>query len=121
MESISERLSIIEAKLDKLVPLVDLLDTIIRVNINKTDTLKEDTPNDDTPKEFDANGRDLVYTLKDDNVYIYGTKTYQCRDLIKSSFKDTSWCKEKTSWTFKSFENIETTLSSIFPNIIKDQ
>lgn len=121
MEDITKRLDTIEAKLDKLVPLVDLLDTIIRVNINKTDTLKEDKPNDDTPKEFDANGRDLVYTLKDDNVYIYGTKTYQCRDLIKSSFTDTSWCKEKSSWIFKSFKNVETTLTNIFPNIIKHQ
>ncbi len=115
MENINKRLESLEAKLDKLLPVIDLLDTVIRANINKTDTLT-----DAKPKEFDPNGRELVYMLRDNIVYIYGTKTFQYRDLIKSSFKDVSWCKDKSSWTFQNFDNFEESLLNIFPNIIKE-
>ena len=115
MEDINKRLDSLEAKVDKLIPVIDLLDTIIRANIDKTDTL-----NDAKPKEFDPKGRELVYMLRDNNVYIYGTKTFQCRDIIKSTFKEATWCKDKSSWTFQNFDNFEQILFNIFPNIIKE-
>ena len=111
---ISERLTKIEKNLEKLVPLVDVLHTIVQHNMNKQDPLVEQ-------KLFQANGRDLVYTIKDSFVYIYGLKTYSLRDLIKSTFREASWSKEHSSWKFKLFENFQETLLTVFPNIIKDQ
>lgn len=111
---IGQRLANIEESLGKLAPLVDVLHTIVQHNMNKQDPLVEQ-------KSFQANGRDLVYTIKGDFVYLYGVKTYGFRDLIKATFKEASWSKEHSSWKFKTFENFEETLTNVFPNIIKDQ
>ena len=111
---ISQRLANIEESLGKLAPLVDVLHTIVQHNMNKQDPLVEQ-------KSFQANGRDLVYTIKDDFVYMYGLKTYSFRDLIKATFREASWSKEHSSWRFKKFENFEETMMNVFPNIVKDQ
>lgn len=118
MEKFEERLICIEEKLDKLLPLVDLLDHIIRANIDKTDDLKNNSDSED--ETFKHLGRDLVYTVKEDSIYIYGTKTYQFRELIKSSLTDASWCKEKQAWKCKVFNNYDSYITNIFQDISKD-
>lgn len=118
MEKVEERLLCIEEKLDKLLPLVDLLDHIIRANINRTDELKNNFDIED--ETFKHLGRDLVYTVKEDFIYIYGTKTYQLRELIKSSLTDASWCKEKQAWKSTVFNNCDSYITNIFQNISKD-
>ena len=50
-----------------------------------------------------------------------GKKTYDNRELIKTTFKGSSWNKEKSAWTFKIFEGYEKILLEVFPNIIKGQ
>ena len=67
-----------------------------------------------------TNEHRLVYTVKEDSIYIYGTKTYQFRELIKSSLTDASWCKEKQAWKCKVFNNYDTYITSIFQGIPKD-
>lgn len=112
---ILERLDRIEESINaKLDPLLDLLQTIISTSLKKTTTHTEnESPNLQVP--------DLMYTSDSENVYISGNKTYDNRELIKTTFRGSSWNKEKSAWTFKKFENYEKTLVDVFPNIIKGQ
>tara|TARA_B100000767_G_C19723441_1_gene518364 strand:- start:287 stop:685 length:399 start_codon:yes stop_codon:yes gene_type:complete len=112
---IENRFECLEDKLDaielNMSPLLDLLNTLIKNNIS-IDTIEEE------PKEVKP---ELAYRVEGDNVYIYGTKTFDNKEIIKSSFKNTSWSKENSSWTFKVFDNYEKTFETFFPNIIKGQ
>jgi len=120
-ELLTNRINIIEEKLEKLEkrmePLLELLETIIKQNIDKTSMEEE---NVSSPKEIKET-RDLVYKVENDVIYIYGTKTYNTKDLIKASFKGASWNKERSAWSFKLFENYDSIITNIFPDIIKDQ
>jgi len=121
-ELVDNRITVIEEKLEKLEekinPLLELLETIIRTKIDKTSMDGEFM--NISPKEVKET-RDLVYKVETDMIHIYGLKTYNCKDLIKASFKGAGWNKEKSAWSFKIFENYDTVISSVFPNIIKDQ
>lgn len=108
-DSLEEKMDAIELNMD---PLLDLLNNLIKTNIN------EDTLGPPEPKEVKP---ELSYRVEGDNVYIYGTKTFDNKEIIKSSFKNTSWSKENSSWTFKVFDNYEKTFETFFPNIVKDQ
>lgn len=115
-EEILERLDRIEESINaKLDPLLNLLQTIISTGLKKTGSSIENESLDkvQTP--------DLAYTSDSENVYISGNKTYDNRELIKTTFKGSSWNKEKSAWTFKKFEDYEKTLVNVFPNIIKGQ
>ena len=107
-----ERLNLIESKLDKLydkfAPLVDILSIIINENLDKTNSQSCNVEHE------------LAYKIVNDSILIYGSKTYNNKDIIKSKF-NANWNKEKTSWEFKTFENCEEALKEIFPDIIKDQ
>ena len=120
-ELLTNRINIIEEKLEKLEkrmePLLELLETINKQNIDKTSMEEE---NVSSPKEIKET-RDLVYKVENDVIYIYGTKTYNTKDLIKASFKGASWNKERSAWSFKLFENYDSIITNIFPDIIKDQ
>ena len=121
-----EQLTVIEGKIDVLEekleslelnmsPLLDLLNTLIKTNIS-ADTLEE------APKEIDKKP-ELAYRVNGDNIYIYGTKTYDNRNAIKSVFKNASWSKENNAWTFNVILNpdYENKLNDFFPSIIKGQ
>lgn len=112
---ILERLDKIEESINsKLDPLLDLLQTIISTSLKKAATYTEiETSSAPLP--------DLMYTSDAENVYISGNKTYDNRELIKTTFRGSSWNKEKSAWTFKKFEDYEKTLVNVFPNIIKGQ
>jgi len=123
---IHEKLSFIEGKIEKLdekldslelnmSPLLDLLNTLIKTNIS-THTLEE------VPKEID-NKPELAYRVDGDNIYIYGRKTYDNKDLIKSTFRNAAWSKDNSAWTFNVTLNIdyEDKLTEFFPNIVKGQ
>ena len=122
-----EQLTVIEGKIDDLEekleslefnmsPLLDLLNTLIKTNIS-ADTLEE------APKEIDKKP-ELAYWVDSgyENIYIHGTKTFDNKDLIKSTFKSPSWSKEKYAWTFSVILNpdYEDKLNKIFPNIVKE-
>ena len=109
-ESLEERLEGIELNMS---PLLDLLNTLIKNNIS-IETVEEE------PKQTEQKP-ELAYRVNEDNIYIYGTKTYDNRGLIKSAFKNASWSKENSAWTFKVFDKYEDTLKEFFPNIIKGQ
>lgn len=110
---ILERLDKIEESINsKLDPLIDLLQTIISTSLKKTATYTETSS---------APPPDLMYTSDAENVYISGNKTYDNRELIKTTFRGSGWNKEKSAWTFKKFEDYEKTLVNVFPNIIKGQ
>ena len=125
---IYEKLNLIESRLeniesiveDKLTPLMELLQLVVKTSLNnKTNEMNEMTKETEitehnTPIE-------LMYKEIDGRVYISGTKTYNNRDLIKSTFKGASWDKEKSAWSFNKFENYEKTLFDVFPTIIKNQ
>ena len=117
IDNLVEKLDSLEEKLDSLElnmsPLLDLLNTLIKNNIS-VETLEEE------PKQTEQKP-ELAYRVNEDNIYIYGTKTYDNRGLIKSAFKNASWSKENNAWTFKVFDNYEDTLTKLFPNIIKGQ
>jgi len=121
-ELVDNRIKIIEDKLEKIEqkmgPLLELLETIIRTKIDKN-TIDVENMNI-SPKEIKET-RDLVYKMENDTVCIYGNKTYSFKDLIKASFKGASWNKEKSAWSFKIFENYDNIITSVFPDIIKDQ
>ena len=111
---ILERLDRIEESINaKLDPLLDLLQTIISTSLKKTSTSETESSSLQVP--------DLMYASDSENVYISGNKTYDNRELIKTTFRGSSWNKEKSAWTFKKFENYEKTLVNVFPNIIKDR
>ena len=121
IESFENKTQKLEEKLDsiesKLAPLLDLLNSIIKTNITE-ETIGKVEPRETKP--------DLAWRVEDDNIYIYGNKTFDNRELIKSSFKNASWSKENSAWTFKVFENYEDTIATFFPTIlafpsIKDQ
>ena len=101
---------------NKIASLVDLLQIIITNVINKSSLNSE--IKDSNNSEINS---DLMYYSDEDSVYIHGKKTYENKDLIKKTFKGSSWCKDKSAWTFKKFENYEKILNEAFPNIIKDQ
>ena len=112
-KNIIERLDRIEHLINaKIDPLLDLLQNVISTSLKKhaNTTLNEV---EQVP--------DLMYTTDSENVYISGNKTYSNRELIKATFKGSSWNKEKSAWTFKKFEDYEKTLTFVFPNIIKGQ
>lgn len=115
LESIELRLQnieqVIEAKLD---PLLDLLQAVIKTNLVNSNANK-------TPEQENTPPVELMYSEQSDNVYISGTKTYNNREIIKTTFKGASWDKEKSAWSFKKFTDYEKTLTDVFPNIIKDQ
>jgi len=109
-ESLEERLEGIELNMS---PLLDLLNTLIKNNISEETAEEEPKQTEQKPE--------LAYRVNEDNIYIYGTKTYDNRGLIKSAFKNASWSKENNAWTFKVFDNYEDTLTEFFPNIVKGQ
>ena len=109
-ESLEERLEGIELNMS---PLLDLLNTLIKNNIS-------DETAEEEPKQTEQKP-ELAYRVNEDNIYIYGTKTYDNRGLIKSAFKNASWSKENNAWTFKVFDKYEDTLTEFFPNIVKGQ
>jgi len=109
-ENLEERLEGIELNMS---PLLDLLNTLIKNNIS-VETVEEESKEPEQKPE-------LAYRVNEDNIYIYGTKTYDNRGLIKSAFKNASWSKENNAWTFKVFDKYEDTLTEFFPNIIKGQ
>jgi len=116
ISQIIERLDKIEQSINsKLDPLLDLLQTVVKTSLKKTATNREIT---ETPN---IEACDLMYTSDEENVYISGKKTYDNRELIKTTFKGSSWNKEKSAWTFKIFEGYEKILLEVFPNIIKGQ
>ena len=116
------RIKIMEDKFEeldkKVAPLIELLQTIIKAKIDKTTI--DDLIQDDTVVAEVAVKKDLVYTIIDDTVYISGTKTFERKDLIKSSFNRASWNKERSAWSFKVFEDCDSIISNIFPDIIKE-
>ena len=116
LESLEENL---EEKLDSLElnmsPLLDLLNTLIKNNIS-VETVEEE------PKQTEQKP-ELAYRVNEDNIYIYGTKTYDNKDLIKSTFRNAGWSKENSAWTFNVILNpdYENKLNEFFPSIIKGQ
>tara|TARA_B100000035_G_scaffold303555_1_gene302254 strand:- start:841 stop:1206 length:366 start_codon:yes stop_codon:yes gene_type:complete len=119
---IQEKIDIINKKIDniesiinsKIDPLVDLVQVLIKNGIERCNN---ETQNDVEIK----NTPDLLYKECQNNVLIYGNKTYENKELIKSTFRDAGWDKQKTAWVFKKFDNFEKVLLDVFPNIIKDQ
>ena len=109
----------LEEKLDSLElnmsPLLDLLNMLINTNIS-VETAEEE------PKQTEQKP-ELAYRVNGDNIYIYGKKTYDNRDLIKSTFRNAGWSKENSAWTFNSILNpdYENKLNEFFPSIIKGQ
>ena len=115
-QEILERLDRIEETIKhRLDPLLDLLQTVINTNINKSG-LSETVSGEPTAK---VEKPDLMYTTDEENVYISGNKTYDNRTLIKATFQGSSWNKERSAWAFKKFDNFEEILLNVFPNIIK--
>lgn len=115
ISEILERIDRIEQTINsKLDPLVDILQTVISNSLKKTNVISSEDTNSNVPP-------DLMYISDSENVYISGNKTYANRELIKSTFKGSSWNKERSAWTFKKFEDYEKTLTDVFPNIIKGQ
>lgn len=109
----SDRLDKIEEQLDiivkKFLPMMDLLETVVSTNMSKTvDTEKNTSP-------------DLAFKEENGSIYIYGKKTFDNKNKIKENFNGSSWNKERSAWTFRSFPGFEEKLKSIFPDIIKDQ
>lgn len=109
----SDRLNKIEEQLDtivkKFLPMMDLLETVVSTNMSKTvDTEKNTSP-------------DLAFKEENGSIYIYGKKTFDNKSKIKENFNGSSWNKERSAWTFRSFPGFEEKLKSIFPDIIKDQ
>ena len=118
MDEINERLDRIEQLItNKLDPLLDLLQTVVKTGIKG---LKSDVNSDNeianTPVQVE-----LIYNETPEHIYISGSKTYDNRELIKATFKGSSWNKEKSAWAFKNFEGYEKILTEVFPNIIKGQ
>ena len=115
LESIELRLQNIEQVLEaKLDPLLDLLQVVIKTNLVNVNSNK-------TREQENASPVELMYSEQGDNVYISGTKTYDNREIIKATFKGASWDKERSAWSFKKFTDYEKTLTHVFPNIITDQ
>lgn len=111
LERLDKIEQIINAKID---PLLDLLQTVISTSLKKNNTKSSPEPEQTVVP-------DLIYMSDSENVYISGNKTYDNRELIKATFKGSSWNREKSAWTFKKFEEYEKTLLEVFPNIIKGQ
>jgi phage gp45-like len=115
ISEIIKRIDRIEQTINsKLDPLVDILQTVISNSLKKTNINSTEDTNSHAPP-------DLMYVSDSENVYISGNKTYDNREIIKATFKGSSWNKERSAWTFKKFEDYEKTLTNIFPNIIKGQ
>lgn len=118
LKDIIERLDRIEQIINhKLDPLLELLQAVIKNGLK----LSNNTPNETENEIVNVPVPELTY--KEDNEYIYitGSKTYDNRELIKTTFRGASWNKEKSAWAFKKFEDYETIITDVFPNIIKGQ
>lgn len=109
----SEDIQRLEQKIDelnaKMVPLLDLLQNVIKVNISEnTQTVAK---------------KDLCYKvdLEKNLILIYGSKTYDSKETLKSNFSDASWQKSLGSWTIPFSEENEEKLNSLFSEIFKDQ
>ena len=119
LQNIQNNITTIEEKLDtvisKLIPLVDILQTIIKTNINK-DT--KETKGVNSKEEIP----DLAFRVDSGtefcnrNVYIYGKKTYDNKDTIKKNF-NCRWVN--SSWVFDYEEGVEKKIFDLFPDIIK--
>jgi len=115
LEEIIQRLDRIEQSINsKLDPLLDLLQVVIKNGLKKSSSESVEISEPEIRPE-------LMYYSDCENVYIHGKKTYDSREVIKATFKGASWNKEKSAWSFKKFDDYEKTLTSVFPNIIKDQ
>lgn len=118
LKDIIERLDRIEQIINhKLDPLLELLQAVIKNGLK----LSNNTPNETENEIVNVPVPELTY--KEDNEYIYitGSKTYDNRELIKATFRGASWNKERSAWAFKKFEDYETIITDVFPNIIKGQ
>ena len=115
----TDKLDEINTKLDliisKMIPLVDILQVIIKNNI-PPETLA-DSPKKEIP-ELAFKVEPISENIVRRNVYIYGKKTYENRDLIKSNFSNATWNKENNSWMFSYYVNIEQDVKNLFPNIV---
>jgi hypothetical protein len=113
LESINNKLDVI---VNKMVPLLDILQTVIRNNISNESL--GDSPKKEIPElafKIDPISDNIVRR----NVYIYGKKTYENKDLIKSKFSNATWNREHNSWMFDYYFNIENDIKNVFPNIIE--
>jgi len=118
LKDINERLDRIEQTINhKLDPLLELLQAVIKNGLK----LSNNTANETHTETENTPVPELSY--KEDNEYIYitGSKTYDNRELIKATFRGASWNKERSAWAFKKFEDYETIITDVFPNIIKGQ
>ncbi len=108
-----EDVSRLEKKIDelnsKMVPLLDLLQSLIQVNI----------PNNSEP----IVKKDLCYKVDSEKnlILIYGSKTYDSKEKLKSNFLDAIWQKSLSSWTIPFSSENEEKLKNIFEEIFKDQ
>ena len=111
---INDRISNLETLINsKMDPLLDLLQMVVKNKLNNgTEPLNTPIPDKEVPN--------LVYRELGENVYISGKKTYDSRNLIKETFRGSTWDKEKSAWSFKKFENYEEILKSVFPDIVND-
>ncbi len=116
--SVEEKVDRIEQSINhKLDPLLELLQAVIKNGLK----LSNNTPSETYTETENTPVPELSY--KEDNEYIYitGSKTYDNRELIKATFRGASWNKERSAWAFKKFEDYETIITDVFPNIIKGQ
>ena len=103
----------LEEKIDelnsKMIPLLDLLQSVIKVNI----------PNNSEP----IIKKDLCYKVDLDKnlILIYGSKTYDSKETLKSNFSDATWQKSLGSWTIPFSVENEEKLKGVFLEIFKDQ
>ena len=118
LKDIIERLDRIEQTINnKLDPLLDLLQAVIKNGLK----LSNNTPNETYTEAENTPIPELTYREDNEYIYISGSKTYDNRELIKATFRGASWNKEKSAWAFKKFEDYETIITDVFPNIIKGQ
>ena len=121
----SDRLDKIEEQLDtivkKFLPMMDLLETVVSTNMSKKLSPNEKEFGGLKSSEIEKYTPDLAFKEENGSIYIYGKKTFDNKSKIKENFNGSSWNKEKSAWTFRSFPGFEEKLTDIFPHIIKDQ
>ncbi len=103
--------------INKMIPLIDILQIIIKNNISKESL--GDSPKKEIPElafKIEPFSENIVRR----NVYIYGKKTFENKDLIKNTFSNATWNKENNSWSFEYKFNIEEEIKNLFPNIIHE-
>ena len=124
IEDINERLDRIEQSINhKLDPLLELLQAVIKNGLKLSNNTPNENENENVNVNVNVNTPVPELTYKEDNEYIYisGSKTYDNRELIKTTFRGASRNKEKSAWAFKKFEDYETIITDVLPNIIKGQ